>query len=399
MFNLRAFRLKFSLMLLSGIALGCSSCACNDDYCDDPTPTPNNDDLVELTLDINFGSMNGSRARDVAVDDESGVGTLAENYINPDAIHVYLSKSGADDNFGGRISEELDVQSLVRTSSTTYRVRGKVSAVPTSTYFWIAVTANYQYTPQFLTNNSLFAMNAGAGGEYQYHYGEKYKEANGGVDVYYDPEVTPIPMFGSKRYTSSDFYGHSKINVGTITMIRGMTKLVVKSSEGDQIESATLRQSFDVGMCGPVDVSPGDLWTDTGARDLETITIANVPRRETSRYGTGYNGLNPLSITTDLPFKNYGNNVFVIYIPPYINTSKVTAAGTLPYADDSCTNYITLKMVDRENTYTINFTEYGSAYDLYRNYMYIYDVGFDHLQLKYSVEAIDNFFPANISFD
>jgi hypothetical protein len=143
-------------MLLSGIALGCSSCACNDDYCDDPTPTPNNDDLVELSFLIDVGGSrssydSGYGIDQVNADGETSDGTYNENYIDPNQVRVFFSSGSS--GYGGNPTE-LTVESLTRVSSTTYKLRATTASLPTSACR-VFVTANWPYDPGTSTTNKI----------------------------------------------------------------------------------------------------------------------------------------------------------------------------------------------------------------------------------------------------
>jgi hypothetical protein len=254
-----------------------------------------------------------------------------------------------------------------------------------------------------------------------------YRDADGN-DTYYTPSTeTPMPMFGEKAYKKSDYDGQTHFYLGTVTLIRAMAKLVVNCTSSDvELNAAKMKYSYDVGMCAPT-----TLYQDTGTEEIDPTVkdLINIPLEFTKNYLTGLNGQNPLRIIEDVPFKKYYKNTittitytdgttstvtdsrakdkqekeveststsyqsrYVIYVPSYNNNSGDTDLSrfrniaTFP----SCINlYGTQHNADgttEEKTYTIEFKDDdGTAYNLCRNYMYVYDVFLYGNLLKYSV--------------
>jgi hypothetical protein len=195
-------------------------------------------------------------------------------------------------------------------------------------------------------------------------------------------------MFGAKRYTRSSFSeSPTAIDLGTIYLMRAMVKLIVKpDDETDDIEKVTLANSHNVGMCGPVATTDDDksVYNDSNLGYIYDKVGNNIPSREASAYGTGgYNGLNPLGYTTNLPFKKLVDGRFLLYIPAFNNT-----------VDGG--NYITVRYNNYD--YKIEFKDDDTTYDLYRNTMYVYTVKFRHSQFNYSVVKMDDYTSGDIIF-
>jgi hypothetical protein len=433
MFNLTkiAHRLPLLLLLAGGLLLP-SACE-NKDIMPEADDTYDGDD-IEFTLDLNVGKE-VSRADVGSGDIFSELGTAEENYIDPNKVHIYIytsnAQAGTNSGFGGAYGGQsvsdaaypTEIRSIQRIdNSNTYRVRFTIPSLPTTTYFRVAVTANWQYTPQRVDNAGYLCICDGS--EFQYHYGGKsattvYNSANytasDSVDYrtiningdtvpsyYYPSEETPMPMFGCRRYTTANFKGHKQINLPTITLIRAMAKIVIRGRNiGDAIKSATLAYSYNVGECGPT-----DLYDDTGTEAINPATERhlNIPRFfSPGSYKDGFEGQNPLTRIENVPFFSVpataSNNIkvsmdaYVLYIPGYnnVNVSQVNALPT----------YIKLKMWKHpEVDYTIEFkNDDGSYYNLCRNYMYVYDVYYDYDHLWYNVTDFEDYNALPIEFD
>lgn len=363
MFVLNALKRNLLIGLSTCAIIGMSSCENKaiSDIVDDV-----DDDLITVTLNLQTGSTLSRTGADVS--DLSGVGTYEENFVDPSKLHVYFCDESQYTQFGGMMKKELDVCTVKRIDSSTYRVCCTTDALPTTTNFRVVVTANWQSTP--VTNSTIFVMNASNGADFPYNYGTT--EA-----MYYDPAETPIPMFGVKKYPTSDFTGHSEINIGSISLIRAMAKILVKSTAGDEIESVTLTRCLNVGMSGPCGI-----YNDSGTETLNPSSTdnLNIPGKTSSRYNKGRQTL------TNLPFKDLGDNRFLIYIPGYDNVNDGASA-------------LTIRMADCNKDHTVSFTDNGTAFNLMRNYMYVYDVYLDRSQLNYVVTACDDYTSADIAFD
>lgn len=365
MFTIYALKHQlFTIVAFTTVTI--AMCSCDHKDLDSVLDDADDSDEVTMTLDLDIGKAL-SRVSDNLVD-LTGVGTADENYVDPNSVHVYLADESSYAQFGGMIKFELAVKSFERVDNTTYRLRCTATSLPTTSNFRVVVTANWQYTP--VSNSTIFVMCASNGCDFPYNYGTADA-------MYYDPAVTPIPMFGVKKYALADYAGSNEIYVGSISLIRAMAKIVVESTEGDEIESATLTRCLNVGMGGPCGI-----YNDsrTEAINPSSTDNLNIPGKTSSRYNKGKKTL------TNLPFRNMGNNIFVIYIPGYDNVNDGASA-------------ITLRMAGRDKDYTLNFTDdAGNTFNLCRNYMYVYDVFIDRSQLRYTVTAVDDYRSADIIF-
>jgi hypothetical protein len=435
MFHLRLTKSNYLLSLLvSALApLAISSCSSQTD---EPTTVENKD----YTFIISLGSPNSSSS-----DILNEMGTYEENYIDPNNLQIFIVKKKAGENYGGQTGMSLlQITELDRLSTNTYGVVTNLDEVglPETDYFSIVICANWPYDSDSRNKANPAMMCIVGGGEYPCHYGSvsgyiEYSGANSyttytadqavidyrdadGNDTYYTPSTeTPMPMYGQKAYTKSDFAGQTHFNLGTVTLIRAMAKLVVNCTSSDvELNAAKMKYSYDVGMCGPT-----DMYEDTGTQEVNSSVnnIVNIPLVFTTGYNKGLNNQNPLRIIEDVPFKKYYKRIittyediygniqtsvtedsrsgpqniiistsyqsqYVIYVPSYNNVAGFDHIATFP----SCINlYGTKHNADgttEETTYTIEFKDDdGNAYNLCRNYMYVYDVFLYGNLLKYSV--------------
>jgi hypothetical protein len=352
---------------------------------------------IEVKFDLHVGTSRSSSSISESemtdVDIEHVEGTYAENYVDTEQLHLYFFNNSSFPQYGGQYESELTIKSAIRIDATTYRVIGTISALPTTDYFRVAVTANWPYPPTL--GGIMHKMCSAKGGEYQYHYGpDKYPD---NAEYYTPSEETPIPMFGAKRYTRSSFSeSPTAIDLGTIYLMRAMVKLIVKpDDETDDIEKVTLATSHNVGMCGPINRYDDDrsVYNDSNLGYIYDAVGNNIPNRESpSGYGTGgYDGLNPLGYTTNLPFKKLEDGRFLLYIPAFNNTYKDDKDSS-----GNPVNHITVTFENHD--YTIEFKDDDTIYDLYRNTMYVYTVKFRHSQFNYSVVKMDDYTSGDIIF-
>jgi hypothetical protein len=317
-------------------------------------------------------------------------GTYAENFVDTEKLHVYFFNYSGYTNVGGNYESELTIKSAVRIDATTYRVVGTIAALPTTSYFRAAVTANWPYSPRL--NSTMFVLTVGYGGEYQYHYGsDKYPDSG-----YYTPsEETPMPMFGAMKYERSSFGDNpTTVDLGTIYLMRAMAKLIVKPEEDDDIDRVTLATSYNVGMCGPACNTDNSTSIFNNTNTIVNEYIGNnVPTRNSSgTYSTGYNGLNPLGYTTNVPFKKLDDGRFLLYIPPFDNYYKDNKDSL-----GNNINYITVEYNGKK--YKIEFMDDGTSYDLFRNNMYVYTVKFSHSTFNYTVVKMVDYVADDITFE
>jgi hypothetical protein len=405
-------------VLLAAVVAGCDSKTLQQD------PVDNEDaDGVELTFDLNVSGSRSADGSGYGVDqvNDDGItsdGTYDENYIDPSMVRVFFSTGNS--SYGGA-PVEFTVKSLERVNSTTYRVRAATDALPTSTDCRVFVTANWPYDPgtSSTSKNNIGYWCITQGSEYQYHYGTQsecltisgatnagvltegsvdYRDANGNPTYYTPSAETPMPMFGIKTLYGVSSYTGKSVHIGTIYMIRSMAKIIVMSDceqhvdeGGDEIESVTLGYSYDCGLCAPAAIFVN---SETENIDPTNVDTVNVPRVfSAGTYNDGYNQTNPLRRIKNLPFKKLEGNKFLIYMPSYNNVA-------FKYISDTKPNYMTLKMAGSDKEYTVEFKDNsGNVFNICRNYMYIFGVHLYHKQLKYNVEAFDEYTSANISFD
>lgn len=403
-------------MLLTAALTGCTGKSIEQDPIDDDE----DNDHVELSFTLNVGGSRSSDGSGYGIDEVNadGVtsdGTADENYIDPNKVRVFFSTGNS--SFGGE-PIELDLRSITRIDDNTYRLRAETKSLPSSTDCRIFVTANWQYDPgtTLTKKNNIGYWCITQGAEYQYHYGTQskcltisgtsnagtltegsvdYRDADS-IPTYYTPsEETPMPMFGIKTiYGLSSYTGKTHIDIGSIYMIRSMAKIIVRSdpnkSNCHDIESVTLRYSYDVGMCAPASIYVN---SETENIDPTVKDALNVPRVfSPSTYYDGYQQTNPLRRIENLPFKKLEGNKFLIYIPSYNNL-------TLSNISDTKVNFMTLKLKDVEGEYKLEFKDdSGNLFNLCRNYMYIYDVH-TYKMPEYVVTAINSYSAADINFN
>jgi hypothetical protein len=403
-------------VLLTAALTGCTGKSIEQDPIDDDE----DNDHVELSFTLNVGGSRSSDGSGYGIDEvnSDGVtsdGTADENYIDPNKVRVFFSTGNS--SFGGA-PIELDLRSITRIDDNTYRLRAETKSLPSSTDCRIFVTANWQYDPGTSTTrkNNIGYWCVTQGAEYQYHYGTQskcltisgtanagtltegsvdYRDADGNPTYYTPSEETPMPMFGIKTiYGLSSYTGKTHIDIGSIYMIRSMAKIIVRSdpnkSNCHDIESVTLRYSYDVGMCAPASIYVN---SETENIDPTEKNALNVPRVfSPSTYNDGYQQTNPLRRIENLPFKKLEGNKFLIYIPSYNNLP-------LDNISDTKVNFMTLKMKGLETVDTLEFKDdSGKRFNLCRNYMYIYDVH-TYKMPEYVVTAINSYSAADINFN
>jgi hypothetical protein len=343
--------------------------------------------------------------------------------------------------FGGPngYSEKLHVQKLVRLSNSKYEVHCDKVDLPTSD-FTIAITASWPYTVQqridrySLSDNSFknlafFCFQPGS--EYTYHYGNKttglglsivgssqaeLDYSNNGENTYFVPsEETPMPMFGSKTYSASSIEVKTtapQVDLGEISMLRSMAKLIVINSTNYNFEAVKLKYYYDLGLCGPVAASGNTLYTKGTTDytfDYTKVDELNLPGGFTQSFGLGFDSQNPMHRCQNLPFQEYtnsdGKKIYVVYIPPYNNLLKGNARNNnTPDSPVPSQILVTIKGLD----YPIEFQTQDSEgnydgvyYDLWRNHMYIYDITKAILdtRLLYVVTKFDEYTASDITFN
>jgi hypothetical protein len=404
-------------VLLTAALTGCTGKSIEQDPIDDDE----DNDHVELSFTLNVG---GSRSSDgsgygideVNADDTTSYGTVNENYIDPNNLHVYIFQNASNDKLGGNFYCEMKIRRFysLDENNNTYKIKAETTSLPSSTNFRVVIAANWQYTPTTDTNITLVKLCFNKGSEYQYHYGGKspfstvsgtntsctstaagtvdYRDADGNPTYYMPTKETPMPMYGVKKLTTADYKDKQHSDIGSIYMVRSMAKIIVRSdpnkSNCHDIESVTLRYSYNVGMCAPVVMynNSETQWLDS------TIDPMNIPRTGSpSTYVSGLNDENPLGRIENLPFKKLEDNKFVIYIPSYNNLATKNT--------DCKVSYMTLKMKGLEKVDTLEFKDdSGKRFNLCRNYMYIYDVH-TYKMPEYVVTAINSYSAADINFN
>jgi hypothetical protein len=424
MFHLRpiTFHFLLSLAILAIAPFALSSCSD-----DEPTVSPNdNGSKVKLTMLINVGSESTSAAT-TTEDLTNPNGTFYENYIDTSKLRIFIYKPGNNVNgYDWNLHKELTITGATRISNTTYRVTCEYEdgILPTTSKFYVAVTANWPYKP---TDTSAIAyLCVKPGSEYQYHYGSEshyvqydyfnnnatpqssgtvdYRDADGN-DTYFTPsETTPIPMFGVKGYNYSDYEGKTEVDLGSIYMIRAMAKLIINYESTDaDIVSAKLRYSYDTGLCGFTH-SYNDSRTDS--IDSSNRYIVAIPGVWTTGYAQGYNNENPLKVIENVPFKKVSKGTssksqYVLYIPAYNNATGFEHIKTYQsYISIYTKDIPSLSGDEYDDEFKVQFeNEDGSVYNLCRNYMYIYNITVLKKSIKYSVIKWDYRDAAPIVFE
>jgi hypothetical protein len=424
MFHLRpiTFHFLLSLAILAIAPFALSSCSD-----DEPTVSPgDNGSKVKLTMLINVGSESTSAAT-TTEDLTDPNGTFYENYIDTSKLRIYVYQNTGSQAYGGTFYKELTITGATRISNTTYRVTCEYEdgVLPTTTKFYVAVTANWPYDPTNKSNAGFLCIMPGS--EYPYHYGSEspyvqydgtsdfkysktsvsgtvdYRDADGN-DTYFTPsETTPIPMYGGKMYNYSDYAGKTEVDLGSIYMIRAMAKLIINYESTDaDIVSAKLRYCYDTGLCGPT-----TLYNDTKTDSIDSATqdIVNVPGAFTQNYNKGYNDENPLKLIENVPFKKVSKGTssksqYVIYIPCYNNATFAHLVTHVSYISIYTKDIPSLSDDEYDDEYKVQFeNEDGSVYNLCRNYMYIYNITLLKKSIKYSVIKWDYRDAAPIVFE
>jgi hypothetical protein len=428
-------------LVVPALVIGMSSCV----YEDEPIKADDNstDSKYEITFTINVGKARSGLEEGVdewyTDDDGNNLsdGTWYENYIDPDRMEVTIWKGVGGYGGANGYSEKLNIQKVVRLSNSKYEVHCDKVDLPSD--FTIAITAGWPYTVQqrldkyssssnIFKNLAFFCMLQGS--EYPYHYGnkttglgltivgssqEELDYSNNGENTYYVPSAeTPMPMYGCKAYSASSIVTQPtapQVDLGEISMLRAMAKLIVINSTGYDFDAVKLKYYYDLGLCGPV-ASSGNLNTKGTAEyafDYTNFDEFNMPGGFTSAFGFGFDNQNPMHRCQNLPFQEYtnsdGKKIYVVYILPYNNALEGKSRNTnTPDAPVPSQINVTIKGLD----YPIEFQTQdkdgvydGVYYDLWRNHMYIYDITKANLETKllYVVTKFDEYTASDITFN
>jgi hypothetical protein len=182
-------------------------------------------------------------------------------------------------------------------------------------------------------------------------------------------------MYGVKTYDKIELDPMLSTDLGTINLVRGMAKIIVRS-ENSTISDVKLTRCNDAGMSAPYSMYLNTTHT--------TDNNLNIPY-EFSDYPDA-----APSVIENLPFVNTGDQEYTIYIPEYQNIGS-SRNGTVTPAKIT----LTIDNVERE----IEFKDYSdnTPFNLLRNHIYEYIV--ETNSLKYVVRAWDEYIAGDIVFD
>jgi hypothetical protein len=117
--------------------------------------------------------------------------------------------------------------------------------------------------------------------------------------------------------------------------------------------------------------------------DEITSTYLNIPREQSSSCSQASN-------IDNIPFRDLGDNTFLIYVPEYRNVASGSHTATPTHMT------VTLNDV----AYDISFSDPPSStnyFDLLRNHMYIYDISISNL--SYAVMDWSTYTSGDINFN
>jgi len=426
MFHLRtiAQRLLLPLLFVSGVAAGLTSCS-NDEE-DSVVPKEEiteNDSLrqVEVEFYLNVGSLaTRSSAEEDSIKahypEEDVEGSEWENYIDTSTLHFYLlnditmtnqqiAASSNGNNAGTFLNQrDITVTSVKRVNSSgTYKVYGKCT-LPTSNFRVMAIanwpnaysgtTANLNFT------NLVFLVISHSSATYEY---------KGQTETFIPSATNTFPMYGIKYYnfTENNFAGKSRLDLGTITLVRAMAKIVVKGTAGTTITSATLTRCNNRGRCAPY-----QMYKNTVVPN-EDLTDGYNNTTNASYVFTSTGSIDPV---TDVPFRQVNDSTYVIYVPEYFNNMPPNTWGydlinkkTITPTRIALTFSYKTKKDGEEVTVddpTIRYVDFKKNQDdleyfsILRNHMYIFTVRYYvDSALFYQIEDMPSFTADTITFD
>jgi hypothetical protein len=347
--------------MLSAMLVLVASCSKdNADVNAGPTGSENS-----ITLTINTGDI---QTRAMTVTETPGTGY--ENYIDINKLHVYFFDGNQDDNSSTYLLEFTPTEIVQSTTDgQLYTLTGTLKEAPKGE-FKIVVLANWDETnaPSDLTAESTIDDLTIKSGAFDYNY-------DASSTGFTPSDTTPIPMYGVKTYDKIELDPMLSTDLGTINLVRGMAKIIVRS-ENSTISDVILTRCNDAGMSAPYSMYLNTTHT--------TDNNLNIPY-EFSDYPDA-----APSVIENLPFVNTGDQEYTIYIPEYQNIGS-SRNGTVTPAKIT----LTIDNVERE----IEFKDYSdnTPFNLLRNHIYEYIV--ETNSLKYVVRAWDEYIAGDIVFD
>jgi hypothetical protein len=222
------------------------------------------------------------------------------------------------------------------------------------------------------TNESTIDDIAIKSGAFSYNY-------NASSTGFTPSATTPIPMYGVKTYESLSIEPYLNTDMGTINMVRGMAKIIVRGDESE-ISDVKLTRCNNSGMSAPY-----QMYSNTAHTTSDNL---NIPYEHSD-----YPDAAP-TVIENLPFVNTGaassTQEYTIYIPEYQNVGTSRNGTVTP-------TQITLTIDGLQRTIDFKDYETNTPFDLLRNHVYEYLVSSHYL--KYVVRQWDEYVSGDIVFD
>ncbi len=329
-------------------------------------------------------------------------GTEWENYIDMTSgdYCLYFFTSDKDDESTEKntlIAEFLPTDILSLDGAyATYYVSGEVDeAITAYSDFKVVVLANWggNYPETTAGVTTIDELVEG-----------QYTTYSAFVDQY-DTALMPssslhIPFFGIHEYTDVTWTAGRKTNLdGDITLLRALAKVEIVFVNDDvedesSFSDVTIHRYNATGYCAPAgvyvqaDYDHNYVWDDdftdeihllNGANDTEEKTISFVKTQE--------------RVVDEASGAVTQYEVWTAYVPEYDNTTNAGETG-----DDY--SYMSLYYGAAEyNVYFANYTEgkttaydedgnTNDRYDIYRNYLYRYNVSVNSLYLYVTIDVL-----------
>jgi hypothetical protein len=168
------------------------------------------------------------------------------------------------------------------------------------------------------------------------------------------------------------------VDLGTVYLVRDMAKVVVKCATAGAISDVKMTR-----VNTSLAIMPYQMQMDTAQPTDDNIII---PHEHDS-------GVPTPTVYQDIPFNKIDSCTYAIYVPEYRNVPS----GGFSYTPSA----ITLKYMNNEKVYTLEFKDYSNdtAFNLIRNTIYIYEVVNAGLEFNYVVEPWAEYKAGDISFD
>lgn len=300
----------YIIVLLASLLVSCSSILDEENV--------QAQDKIGITFTLSMNSV-GTTSRSLNPD----MVTQYENTIDQDKFRVLAYTTSGE-------VREVTIFSMQKISENTYEISGELKGKYAVDKVVILANCDTGFDPSNTTLDML-----------TYSY----------LESDFNPESPKsyIPMWGVKKITTPLELGASN-NIGTISLLRAMTKIQVALSEvsiGCELTQVAMTRYNKQGTCVPSTFESVDETSD--------ITEATIP--------------NKVTLGSNLDFFKMSDGSYILYLPEYKNSGNQDIAGISVTVKD-------INNVDHKQT--IKFGEYNSGafankyWDILRNHYYTF---------------------------